>query len=66
MNNKFIKNFAKILLLVFALEILGIDLCSILSKNKIYAAVEVEWAEKSKQDHLEENGCIDGDFRELE
>lgn len=28
--------------------------------------VEVEWAEKSKQDHLEENGCIDGNFRELE
>ena len=28
--------------------------------------VEVEWAEKSKLDHLEKNGCIDGDFRELE
>ena len=28
--------------------------------------VEVEFAEKSKLDHLEENGCIDGDFRELE
>ena len=28
--------------------------------------VEVEWAEKSKLDHLEKNGYIDGDFRELE
>ena len=28
--------------------------------------VEVEFAEKSKLDHLEENDCIEGDFRELE
>ena len=28
--------------------------------------VGVEWAEKSKQDHLERNSYIDGDFRELE